>query len=153
VIRFRQAPTIDEIYALNEAEKKKTLGELLRELRERVSVDPSFDSLLKSFLKNRNTFAHSMSFLPGWNLKTKAGREAAVKFLDRYSWELTQVQNIFLAFAREEDIRLGRRTPIPEGSESFFAIIDKQYVPIVPNLTEVNLESPKKSSKGRSKKK
>jgi len=36
-LRFLQAATIDEIYALNEPEKKKTLGALLRELRERES--------------------------------------------------------------------------------------------------------------------
>jgi len=37
VIRFLQAATIDEIYALNESEKKSTLGKLLSKLRERES--------------------------------------------------------------------------------------------------------------------
>jgi hypothetical protein len=149
VIRFRQATTIDEIYALNETEKKRTLGALLRELRERVSVEASFDSLLKSFLTNRNTFAHTMSFLPGWTLHTEAGRRMAIEFLERYSGELAQVQKIFLAFAREEDIRLGRKTPIPQGSETFFATIDKQYVPLVPSLITSDQPEPKKAPKQR----
>jgi hypothetical protein len=155
VIRLRPATTIDEIYALDEAEKKKTLGHLLRELRERVSVHASFDSLLKSFLENRNTFAHTMSFLPGWTLETEAGRRVAKEFLERYSGELAQVQKIFMAFAREEDIRLGRNTPIPQGSESFFATIDEQYVPLVPDLVSAGPQQPKKKplkqrkSKGR----
>ena len=150
VLRFLQAATIDEIYELNEPEKKKTLGALLRELRERVSVEASFDSLLKSFLANRNTFAHTMSFLPGWTLETEAGRRVAMQFLERYSGELAQVQKIFVAFVREEDIRLGRNTPIPQGSESFFATVDKQYVPLVPELVSADLQQPKKT---RSKKK
>src|SRR5258708_40073582 len=89
VICFLQATTIDKIYALNEPEKKKTLGALLQELRERVSVEASFDSLLKSFLANRNTFAHTMSFLPGWTLETEEGRRLAIKFLERYREQLT----------------------------------------------------------------
>jgi len=100
VIRFRQAPTIDEVYALNEPERKKTLGDLLPELRESLRRSVLRFLLLKSFLKNRNTFAHKMSFLPGWNLQTKAGREVAVKFLERHASELVQVRNIFLAFTR-----------------------------------------------------
>jgi hypothetical protein len=145
VIRFRQATTIDEIYALKEPEKKKTLGELLGELRKRVSVEPSFDSLLKSFLKNRNTFAHTMSFLPGWTLETDAGRRVAIEFLGRYSTELAQVQKIFVAFAREEDTRLGRNTPIPQGGQKFFAMIDKQYLPLVVGLVAPNLREQKKT--------
>jgi|SRR4030088_3321798 hypothetical protein len=90
VLRFLQAATIDEIYALNEPEKKKTLGALLRELRERVSVEASFDCLLKSFLANRNTFAHTMSFLPGWTLETEAGRRVAMQFLERYTGEIVR---------------------------------------------------------------
>jgi hypothetical protein len=89
-LRFLQAATIDEIYALNEPEKKKTLGALLRELRERVSVEASFDSLLKSFPANRNTFAHTMSFLPGWTLETEAGRRVAMQFLERYTGEIVR---------------------------------------------------------------
>jgi hypothetical protein len=151
VIRFRQATTIDEIYALKEPEKKKTLGSLLGELRERVSVEPSFDALLKSFLENRNTFAHRMSFLPGWTLETKAGRRVAMEFLKRYSGELAQVQYIFMAFAREEDIRLDRNIPIPEGSESFFATRDKEYVPLVEGLIATHSTEPNKARSKHSK--
>lgn len=148
VIRFLEAATIDEIYALNESEKKNTLGKLLSKLRERVSVEASFDSLLKSFLKNRNTFVHEMSFLPGWTLETEAGRRVAIEFLERYSQELSQVHRIFVAFVRED--RSGRQAHIPKGSESFFAIIDKLYVPLVSGLVGPNLKEPKKT---RSKKK
>jgi hypothetical protein len=146
VMRFLQAATLDDIYALNEPEKKKTLGKLLRELRDRVSVEASFDSLLKSFLKNRNTFIHKMSSLPGWTLETEAGRRVAIKFLERYREELTQVNRIFVAFVREDGIRSGRQTPIPKGSESFVAVIDKLYVPLVSSLIAADRQQAKKTA-------
>src|SRR5258708_35742090 len=68
-----------------------------------------------------------------------------MQFLERYSGELAQVQKIFVAFVREEDIRLGRNTPIPQGSESFFATVDKQYVPLVAELVSADLQQPKKT--------
>ena len=72
----------------------------------------------------------------------------AIEFLDRYSEELTQVHRIFVAFVRED--RSGRQAQIPKGSESFFAIIDNLYVPLVSGLVAPNLKEPKKK---RSKKK
>jgi hypothetical protein len=149
VIRFLQIATIDELYVPNEKKKyKKTLGQLLKLLRERVSIEPSFDSLLKSFLMNRNTFAHRMLSLPGWTLETEAGRQVAIEFLERYREELTQVNRIFTAFVREDS--RGLQIPIPHGSESFIAMVDKHYVPLVPFLA-TDLQEPKKKKRPRKK--
>ena len=150
LIRFLQIATIDELFVLNEKKKKKkkTLGQLLDVLRERVSVEPSFGSLLKSFLDDRNTFVHRMSSLAGWTLETEAGRRVAIEFLECYKQEITQVNRIFTAFVRE-DTR-GLQIPIPHGSESFIAIVDKHYVPLVPFLA-TDLQEPKKKKRPRKK--
>jgi hypothetical protein len=53
--------TLDLLQQQEESERAKTLGYFLSELRKRVSVHESFDSLLTDFLNNRNDFIHDLS--------------------------------------------------------------------------------------------
>src|SRR5262249_5041310 len=51
-----------------EVERKKTLGELLKRLRQTVKIKPFVRDRLYHFLEMRNTFIHNISEVPGWDL-------------------------------------------------------------------------------------
>jgi hypothetical protein len=62
-------------------EQKRTLSGVLKELRKRAQIERVVDQRLWRFLEMRNSFVHNISEVPGWNLRTRKGREAAKKFL------------------------------------------------------------------------
>ena len=62
-------------------DRKRTLGDLVRELRSRVKIEPGFKDKLYHFLNMRNALVHNLDEVPGWDLDTKKGREFATKFL------------------------------------------------------------------------
>jgi len=71
----------EKLHAKDEATQKRTLGFFLRELRGRVAINEDFDDVLTKFLSMRNTFAHNLKEVPGWNMETEEGMVAAQKFL------------------------------------------------------------------------
>jgi hypothetical protein len=73
--------TPSKLMELTEPERKKTLGDFLKELKTRTRLETAFKDKLYRFLKMRNTFIHNISELPGWDVKTDAGREKGIEFL------------------------------------------------------------------------
>jgi len=74
-------PTWEELSAL----KRSTLGGLLRKLKERVEIEPTFEDRLKRFLEGRNLFAHRLHHEPWFDLESEPGRDAVWRFIERYS--------------------------------------------------------------------
>jgi hypothetical protein len=63
------------------AERRKTLGYFLAELRKRITVQPYFDELLTRFLDNRNGFAHDFLRVPNVSLQTEQGVRVGIDFV------------------------------------------------------------------------
>jgi hypothetical protein len=89
-----------------EYERKRTLGDFLKELRRCARIEPKFNDKLWRFLKMRNTFVHNLSEVPGWNPTTEEGRKVATEFLAELlalALGVTGVSiSLFTVSAREE---------------------------------------------------
>jgi hypothetical protein len=111
-----------------EPERKRTLGDFLKELRKLARIEPQFKNKLYRFLTMRNTFIHNLSEVPGWDVRTEEGREVATKFLSELLALAFEVSGVFMSLftvsAREE---LGEN--IIEGNQ-LMSLIEKQFGPI-----------------------
>jgi len=81
----------------NEVEKRETLGLLLKKLKKRVKLDPRIRERLYEFLKKRNQFVHNASEVPGWDLKTEEGREAALQFVVELTFAALSITGLGVA--------------------------------------------------------
>ena len=69
------------LHAQTEVDRKRTLGYFLAQLRKRVGIREDLDAKLGSFLERRNTLAHRMQEIPGWEGKTAEAYMASRRFL------------------------------------------------------------------------
>ena len=85
------------------------------------------------FLEMRNSFVHNISEVPGWNLQTRKGRDAAKKFLIELTMLAMAITSLFgclfLVSAKDE---FG--TDLAEDSDMWrkemARIIEKQFGPL-----------------------
>jgi hypothetical protein len=134
VIQKDSPLTIEKLEAQRSAERRKTLGYFLAQLRQRADVAEGFDQLLTRFLEMRNTLVHRVTEIEGWNLSNESGREAAVRFLGELGWLSVQVMKIFMGFIRAWEVQTGTRSPVPPGGEELFAEIDSKYANLIDQL-------------------
>jgi hypothetical protein len=91
--------------------QQKTLGALLRALRDRVSVDTDFDSLLTDFLHERNRFVHRLFTEEGFGINELKDAPRIREFVDSLTHRTTIVLAAFHAFievwAEEHDLSDG----------------------------------------------
>jgi hypothetical protein len=120
--------TTAKLMGQTEPERKRTLGDFLKELRKLARIEPQFKNKLYRFLTMRNTFIHNLSEVPGWDVRTEEGREVATKFLSELLALAFEVSGVFMSLftvsAREE---LGEN--IIEGNQ-LMSLIEKQFGPI-----------------------
>ncbi len=77
-----KSKTIEEVETQAEAERKKTLGQLLLLMRKRMTVHKMFDRELEDFVENRNALAHRFLKIEGVDIKSIEGIRNAAKFLE-----------------------------------------------------------------------
>jgi hypothetical protein len=94
VFQGEERLTLQKLERLKAAERSRTLGRLLQQLRERVELSPEFDVLLTQFLSDRNTFIYRILEVPGFDLSTREGINAATAFLSRFFSETQRVLSI-----------------------------------------------------------
>jgi len=88
--------SVERLYSENATIRKKTLGQVLAELRKRTEVHPQFNQMLKTFVEKRNFFVHHIFNDKDYSLATKDSCENIEDFLNDlqdYAWN---VQNVFL---------------------------------------------------------
>ncbi len=88
---------------------KKTLGQLLIQLRKKVSVQEGFDEQLSRTLEARNLFVHEFSHF--FDLRDKSGQQHAIKFLLESLDDLEEVTNlmkaVIISYGRDRGIQDG----------------------------------------------
>ena len=98
--------TVARFMEQTERERKRTLGDFLKELRSRTKVEPKFNQKLWRFFRMRNAFVHDFSEIPGWDLSTERGREIAIEYLVELIALALNVTGVFLSLftvsARED---------------------------------------------------
>ena len=133
VLPKEQIESLEDLRAVEHRESKKTIGYFLTALRERVSIAPEFDQKLKSFLQARNAFAHDLSAVEGWDMRTEEGCRACIKLLERWNAQATEVENVFAGLLRSWELQNGNPVQVP-GAEALLASIERDFVPQVPHV-------------------
>ncbi|MEZ1440095.1 hypothetical protein QVM41_27960 [Pseudomonas shirazica] len=94
--------TVEQVQLLLARYSKATLGQLLKALRERVELHPTFDDTLHRFLQHRNIIAHRLHDVPGgFDLHSDEGRGRLKAFLLQYMEDGHTVSMVFLGVLRE----------------------------------------------------
>jgi len=86
---------------------RKTIGQMLNQLRERVTFQQDFEDILGRFLMNRNLLAHGLENAPGWDLQSKEGVIAANTFLNKLLDDSKLVRSVFVGIVKSWCIQSG----------------------------------------------
>lgn len=107
-------PKLDQILTVlderlsNGQYDRKTIGQMLGELRKRVSFQDDFEAILNRFLKNRNILAHDLANIPDWDLTTKEGINIANEFLTELIEDSKTVRSVFVGIINSWRIQSGQ---------------------------------------------
>ena len=126
--------TLEKLLSKQKLERTKTLGYFLAKIRERVKLSVGFDDLLKEFLGNRNALVHNMDQIPGWDLKSVEGVEAAKRFVVTLLRQSYQVSKILVALTNEWQSQIGVQVAVPDEHKAFFDEVDNEYGPFVGSI-------------------
>lgn len=113
----------------------KTLGQLLNQLRKRVTVSASFDECLKRTLEARNLFVHEFSH--EFDVRTEEGVQEGFRFLVDTMDDLEEVSNVMRAtivsYANDNAMA---RDELEEHWRSYGDLekLEKQYLPNISSI-------------------
>lgn len=125
--------TFDLLQEQKDAERTKTIGYFLTELRKRVSVDESFDALLKEFLKNRNDFIHDLSRVPNWDFDSSDKPTEALRFIHKLIQQTESVLKAFTGLVMAWQEQSGITDTAPPAHE-WFDEVAQTYKPLADHL-------------------
>src|SRR5947209_8582144 len=97
---FPSDPTLDirELYTMDAAHQKRTLGQLVTELRKRVEVHADFDAWLAEFIPLRNRFVHRLFIEREFTLATDESCARAGEVMSRLQTLMWDIQTIIMAY-------------------------------------------------------
>lgn len=109
------------------AEREKTIGYFLSQLRFRADVEPDIDARLSAFLDIRNQLVHRLHEVPGWGLEEDTSIEASNDFLTEvlancffvYFW----LNGLIRSWAKQNDFRT------QYDDDEILQMIDEHFVP------------------------
>ncbi|MBA2435068.1 MAG: hypothetical protein H0W34_11520 [Pyrinomonadaceae bacterium] len=78
--------------------RNRTLGQFLNALRQKSSIDPTFDEVLSNFLEHRNRFVHDLLSQKHAPLETKLGRYHLEVFVNLLRTEMDTVSKALMGF-------------------------------------------------------
>lgn len=87
----------DAIYALDAKNQSKTLGQLLRALRDTLEIEPEFGGRLQNYLEKRNLFIHDLFLDERFDLNTEEGRERLETFVNDIYEDVEYLRTVFTA--------------------------------------------------------
>ncbi|HEY4884132.1 MAG TPA: hypothetical protein VII08_10900 [Myxococcales bacterium] len=118
VIFGAESFSVDDFMRLENEARRKTLGTLVRALREQVTLDEKFAGILDQFVIDRNTLIHRLDEDEGFDLNTHEGRERCHKLAARIARSGALLQQTFLSFF----IAFGNRhgAPLPSLPDTAF---------------------------------
>lgn len=98
---------------------RKTLGQMVVILKNRVGLHEGMEELLTRFLRDRNTLAHDLSRIDGYDLETEQGLAVITAFLRNLFDNSTRVQKIFLAIGNSWQEQVGIVTPFDQSVREY----------------------------------
>jgi hypothetical protein len=135
--------TVEMLERLDEQHRRKTLGQFIYALRERVGLAPEFDTLLGDFLEHRNTLAHDLLRAPGHSFSTPEGFELVNQYVLQTVQQANRLTQIFVAFTDAWTEQVGMRDNLQQDhpevyDSSFFAEIRTTITPFLDDLVHKN---------------
>ncbi|NNJ16764.1 hypothetical protein CSV86_016915 [Pseudomonas putida CSV86] len=125
--------TVEQVQLLLERYSKATLGRLLKALRGKVDLHPTFDDKLDRFLEHRNIIAHRLHDVPGgFDLHSDEGRGRLKVFLLQYMEDGHILSMVLLGILREWASQEG--IDIPNEHHLSQRMKDHLDANVVPNL-------------------
>lgn len=104
--------TKEQMEGLLAKHSKATLGQMLKTVRQKVDLHPTFDEQLDRFLQNRNIIAHRLHDVPGGlDLHSDEGRARLKAFLTRYMEDGETLSMVFLGVLRAWTVEVGIDLP------------------------------------------
>lgn len=88
------AKSIDQ---LRDLYAKKTLGQFLALVRDKIGLDPSFDEYMKDYIERRNFAIHNFSRTSVFNIYKDEGREKLGNFLTDLRYRNRKIKFTFVA--------------------------------------------------------
>jgi uncharacterized protein YutE (UPF0331/DUF86 family) len=81
---------------LAEADRKKTLGDLVGKMRKRIVINKDFDAKLNKFVADRNAFAHRFLKVDGVSLHSDDGLKEGIEFTKSLTAQANEVRKTIL---------------------------------------------------------
>ncbi len=78
--------------------RNRTLGQFLTALRQKSSIDPTFDEVLSNFLEHRNRFVHDLLSQKHAPLNSELGRYHLTVFVNLLRTEMDTVSKALMGF-------------------------------------------------------
>jgi len=144
VLKIAYECDIDTIRSKLLAKDRRTLGQLVRELRKKFSVTDAFTDLLGSVLESRNMFVHRIG--REFNVRTPAGRDSIVRFLSSSTDKLSDATHVLHAIIVKSSRELGIRDPELEAEWRENGNLSEIENEILPNLSKYIKFTPSKES-------
>ena len=94
----KQRMTLEVLERLERERRSRTLGRLIKQMRDRVALRPDLEELLNDFVLHRNQFTHRLRDVPGWDLDSVEGRKVAWRFLSQVHAENQTLMEVFFGF-------------------------------------------------------
>lgn len=132
VIQKNGAPlTLESLQAQEEAERSKTIGYFLAQMRKRVSIHPDVDDTMKAFLRKRNIFVHDVTKVIGWSLDTPEGLSIANDFLSDLQTDALWLYFWLAGLLRDWSQQIGLETEFDD--HEAMRLIDETFRPLAVN--------------------
>jgi hypothetical protein len=85
---------LEALFSTEQLLSKRTLGQLINQLRTKISFDSSYEEMLITALEKRNYLMHRFFHHHAYNLPLKSGRDMMVEELDEISYILDDCDNM-----------------------------------------------------------
>jgi hypothetical protein len=96
ILREETDFTFDALSGKDMSKTRRTLGQLLHEVRKTSQLHPQFDQIVDGFLQKRNKFVHNMFATAEHGLESNERIENLNTFLHDLQDDAWSVQNVFL---------------------------------------------------------
>ncbi len=132
----------------NPKSRKKTLGQFLTLIREKSTIDPTFDQVLANFLERRNVFIHDLLGNKLFSLSSEGGRYHIRLFVERLRSEMDIVGKFMLGalmvWADPEKFHDKTRVRVQFAEGSCFGEAEQIFAPHVAKLIVPKQKEPQK---------
>ncbi|GAA6210637.1 hypothetical protein NBRC116602_03770 [Hyphomicrobiales bacterium 4NK60-0047b] len=131
VIQNDEFLDLEKMKKQNHFLERKTLGQLISVLKKRVDLDDDFEQLLLEFIDDRNTLAHNLNRVEGYEIHTVDGRTSMNEFLSLLNARSQKIIKILGALLYSWKEQVGFQFPEDEFAKSF---IGEEYLAMTEKL-------------------